>query len=65
MIAIATIIDTTPNNINTPIGPFVSKRLATAYGAIIPLIRPTAFDIPEPLSFASVGHISGTYTAEA
>ena len=56
---------TTEIRINTPELPTAPATYVTRNGKKILLTRPIALQNPEPDIFADVGHISGTYTAEA
>jgi hypothetical protein len=50
---------------NTPLAPTFAATDVTRNGKKMLLTRPIALQKPEPDSFAEVGHISGTYTADA
>ena len=63
---IARITATAEINTNTPVLPHeLAATAVTRNGKKILLKRPTALQNPDPDNFADVGHISGTYTAEA
>lgn len=51
---------------NTPLDPIeLAATYVTKNGKKILLTRPIALQNPDPDNFAEVGHISGTYTADA
>ena len=51
---------------NTPFDPIeLAATYVTKNGKKILLTRPIALQNPDPDNFADVGHISGTYTADA
>lgn len=66
MIETAMIAATTDIKMNTPLDPMEPAAMdVTRKGKKILLTRPIALQKPEPDNFADVGHISGTYTADA
>lgn len=51
---------------NTPLDPMeLAATYVTRNGKKMLLTRPIALQNPDPDNFADVGHISGTYTADA
>lgn len=51
---------------NTPLDPIeLAATYVTKNGKKMLLTRPIALQNPEPDNLAEVGHISGTYTADA
>ena len=66
MIDTAMITATAEISTNTPLDPIDPAATdVTKNGKKILLTRPIALQNPDPDNFADVGHISGTYTADA